>query len=108
MQPLLRQLCSSTPSTDVPGFTAALQGLVAGPPHVRGAALQALDHSPAINDGTGGCCCRQGAHPAGGKGGWLGPALRCVLPRLANSAPSHQIKSRCHRSSAPPHRSARR
>ena len=30
----------------------ALQGLVAGQPHVRGAALQALDHAPAINAGT--------------------------------------------------------
>ncbi|EFN56582.1 hypothetical protein CHLNCDRAFT_144295 [Chlorella variabilis] len=50
VQPLLRMLCSSTACDDVPGFTAALQGLVAGQPHVRGAALQALDHSPAIND----------------------------------------------------------
>lgn len=33
--------------------TMCLQGLAAGQPHVRGAALQALDHSPAVNDGTG-------------------------------------------------------
>lgn len=39
-----------------------LQGLVAGQPHVRGAALQALDHSPAVNDGTG----------EGGMGSWVG------------------------------------
>ncbi|KAI3427088.1 hypothetical protein D9Q98_007027 [Chlorella vulgaris] len=52
VQPLLRMLCSSTSCDDVPGFTAGLRGLVAGPPHVRGAALQALDHCPAINDGT--------------------------------------------------------
>ncbi|PRW50843.1 Translational activator GCN1 isoform A [Chlorella sorokiniana] len=52
VQPLLRMLCASTPADDVEGFTAALQGLVAGQPHVRGAALQALDHSPAVNDGT--------------------------------------------------------
>lgn len=37
----------------IDSFLEPLQGLVAGPLHVRGAALQALDHSPAINDGTG-------------------------------------------------------
>ncbi|KAL4419436.1 hypothetical protein ABPG77_006363, partial [Micractinium sp. CCAP 211/92] len=52
VQPLLRMLCGSTTADDVAGFLAALQGLLAGPPHVRGAALQALDHCPSINDGT--------------------------------------------------------
>ncbi|KAL4444093.1 hypothetical protein ABPG75_011830 [Micractinium tetrahymenae] len=52
VQPLLRMLCSATTADDVPGFSAAVHGLLAGPPHVRGAALQALDHCPAINDGT--------------------------------------------------------
>eukprot|EP00887_Chlorella_sp_A99_P001204 scaffold14.g1204.t1 len=48
VQPLLRALCRATPAADVPALSAALRGLVAGPPHVRAAAAAALAAAPAL------------------------------------------------------------
>lgn len=54
MQPLLVSLCEGLGPEDLP---AAMAGLLAEAPHVRGAAIAALGHIPFLSDGAPACWC---------------------------------------------------
>ena len=54
MQPLLVSLCEGLHADDLP---AALAGLLAEAPHVRGAAIAALGHIAFLSDGALACLC---------------------------------------------------